>query len=292
MNRIRLSKTIQAGGGGWTYREYHPRKCLQASVACFWSLSSEGSPTESLSYRILPDGCVDIIFDHTQPQAGAVVTGAMSSCLTGKLEGHIDLLGVRFRPGGAFPILKSPLIALKNTSVPLAHLAVPVPDWLEEDPRRIGVASKRINILESWLTRELQSVLCESASHAAVARGVSAILWSGGTIKSRELAQRAGCSSRHLQRVFDERVGSSPKQLCRIVRLLHVLERRNMEPYDSWAALSYECGFADQSHLVNEFNSITGLTPLAYVSSIQQTANRCPFFAIPSCRDLVPSTHT
>jgi AraC-like DNA-binding protein len=32
-----------------------------------------------------------------------------------------------------------------------------------------------------------------------------------------------------------------------------------------WGELAFECGFADQSHLVNEFRAITGRTPETFL---------------------------
>jgi AraC-like DNA-binding protein len=40
-----------------------------------------------------------------------------------------------------------------------------------------------------------------------------------------------------------------------------------------WAQIALECGFFDQSHLVNEFRAISGLTPSTYQRDLAETRN-------------------
>mgnify|MGYP006198692693 CR=1 FL=1 len=47
----------------------------------------------------------------------------------------------------------------------------------------------------------------------------------------------------------------------RLSRLHHLLRALRRRPTDGWAALAFDGGFCDQSHLVNEFQSLCGLTP-------------------------------
>jgi transcriptional regulator GlxA family with amidase domain len=81
------------------------------------------------------------------------------------------------------------------------------------------------------------------------------------------LADDLGISLRKLDRVFNARVGLTPKALCRVVRFQQVLKmvERDQQSRD-WAQLAVECGYYDQSHFIKEFSAFTGLSPTAYFS--------------------------
>ena len=70
-------------------------------------------------------------------------------------------------------------------------------------------------------------------------------------------------------RRFAELVGVSPKTFARVVRLGRVVERARAVPPNepvNWSALAIELGYYDQSHLVDEFREMTGITPAAWHS--------------------------
>jgi AraC-like DNA-binding protein len=53
---------------------------------------------------------------------------------------------------------------------------------------------------------------------------------------------------------------------CRVVRLWRVL-RSTTDGRVNWAGLAVDLGYSDQSHLVTEFRSLTGLTPGRWIAS-------------------------
>jgi AraC-like DNA-binding protein len=84
---------------------------------------------------------------------------------------------------------------------------------------------------------------------------------SGGRMPIEELAQRLGCSRRHLARRFAEDVGASPKQAARLIRFESARTRlRSGAPL---ARIALECGYADQAHMAREFREFAGAPPTA-----------------------------
>jgi len=53
--------------------------------------------------------------------------------------------------------------------------------------------------------------------------------------------------------------GASPKQFARVARIEKVLAMR--QAGSAWADIAYGCGFADQAHMINDFDAIVGETP-------------------------------
>jgi AraC-like DNA-binding protein len=75
-------------------------------------------------------------------------------------------------------------------------------------------------------------------------------------------------SRQHLARRFAAHVGVSPKTLCRVARMKEVL-RIAGNARAGWAAVAADLGYYDQSHLVAEFRSLTGLTPARWAASLR-----------------------
>src|ERR1700728_1347332 len=97
-------------------REVAPPARLAADVACLWVVeAAAGHP----GYRVLPDGCTDLV---VQPGAdGALrveVVGAMSRHQEVPLAPGRRVLGLRFRPGMAFRYLPLPADELADRAVP------------------------------------------------------------------------------------------------------------------------------------------------------------------------------
>jgi AraC-like DNA-binding protein len=79
-----------------------------------------------------------------------------------------------------------------------------------------------------------------------------------------DLANRAGINKRSLQRIFREYVGISPKWVIQRYRLHELIERLEAGDPLNWPELALELGYFDQAHLINDFRTITGYSPVDY----------------------------
>ena len=70
---------------------------------------------------------------------------------------------------------------------------------------------------------------------------------------------------RHLERCFTEWMGIPPKLYARITRLNYVLRLKTRRPDLTWAAISHDAGYFDQTHLVKDFKAMAGEAPGAYL---------------------------
>jgi AraC-like DNA-binding protein len=75
-----------------------------------------------------------------------------------------------------------------------------------------------------------------------------------------------GISERQFERKFLQSVGFTPSYYKRVVRFESALSRIQTSSYRSLADLSYELGYADQSHFNREFKQFSGLTPMSLCS--------------------------
>src|SRR5687768_17728539 len=98
---VKKSPVHYGGHAAPHYREFPPEPLLAGFVECFWTSTVRAAPRTSSFYRVLPDGCMDLLFDFSAVgRARASVIGTMTRPLTVITTGPVDLLGVRFRPGG------------------------------------------------------------------------------------------------------------------------------------------------------------------------------------------------
>ena len=86
-----------------------------------------------------------------------------------------------------------------------------------------------------------------------------------GRISVTHLADSVNYSRSQLTRLFNQQVGASPKQIIRQIRFLGALLHINQTPQPDWANLAKEHGYSDQSHFVNEFTKLAGLTPTEFI---------------------------
>lgn len=88
----------------------------------------------------------------------------------------------------------------------------------------------------------------------------------GGRVDIDRLTDTTCLSYKQFKRVFSEYVGINPKEFLRIVRFQRALFTMQTQPQTSFTELAYACGFYDQSHLIREFKSFSGLTPGEYTA--------------------------
>ena len=61
------------------YREYPPSAVLREYVECYWTRT--GDIELPAAHRVLPDGCIDIMFDFASNRDDAFVIGPMTRVL-------------------------------------------------------------------------------------------------------------------------------------------------------------------------------------------------------------------
>jgi AraC-like DNA-binding protein len=188
--------------------------------------------------RILPDGCLDLIWnDGSVFVAGPDTVAEVSSAPAGS-----RFAALRFADGSGPGVLGVPADELVDREVPLEDL------WPAAEVRRLAEAADPLAALEAvalrrW--REPDRAMIAIAAGARAGRPVGAI------------ADSCGLSPRHLQRLSKTAFGYGPKTLNRILRLQRALRlARRGRPF---ADVSAVAGYADQAHLAREVKALAGV---------------------------------
>ena len=126
-----------------------------------------------------------------------------------------------------------------------------------------------VAVAERFFLSRLPNVALPPLPVGAIARTLQR---SHGAVEIARLAAAHNLTVRHLERVFREHVGVSPKAFARLARLSRALDLSQKSPTLDWAEIAVAAGFYDQSHLVRDFRSMTGETPVGFTALRQNAA--------------------
>jgi AraC-like DNA-binding protein len=232
------------------YRELVPHPALQPFVDRLWLRTSAGGDEV---VRVLPDGCIDLLFDLERETAVAV--GAMTAPLLFEPGRRQTLVAVRFRPGGAAPFLGLPVDRITDRRVACEDLDVPGPLGRAPAAREDPLAA--LQLIERALLQRLPS---PAPIQRLVAQAVTALIGPVPPSVAR-LADRLGCSRQYLGRLFRTQVGLGPKQLARVARVQRAVLRLHAQQDASLALTAAALGFFDEAHMDREFRALVGVRP-------------------------------
>ncbi|MCC3375187.1 helix-turn-helix domain-containing protein [Cohnella sp. REN36] len=245
----------------YRYREYAPSPLLSPYVACYWTIDARPSEA-ALLHRILPDGCVDLIFDRHASDASraAFAAGLMTTYETIVLDETYAMFGIRFFADRAKRLFGHPVSSLAGYHVRLDEM------WGAEAAELAEkvVDSSSVRDAIAHVERRLRHILhrTDNAPGGSLVGAAMGYLYaSGGAMTVRELAAAVSYSDKHLRRAFRQELGMGPKELAGIIRFQSVLGELHRGSRAPFADLSVRFGYYDQSHLIHHFQRYYGLTP-------------------------------
>jgi AraC-like DNA-binding protein len=196
------------------------------------------APPGGATTRVLPDGCLDIIWSE-----GAVFVAGPDTVAEVALSPPGGRgFALRFAAGTGPGVLGVPADELTDREVPLDDL------WPAAEVRRLAEAPDPMAALEAAALRRWHDpdpAMVALAAGARAGRPVGAI------------AGALGLSARHLQRRCKTSFGYGPKMLGRVLRLQRAVAlARGGTPF---AEVSSSTGYADQAHLSRDVKALAGV---------------------------------
>ena len=247
-------------------REYVPCEYLQPYISCYWTMTSEIELEEPILHRVIPDGCIDIIFDlneRSYRQASSIV-GTMTKPIFAELKGQVNYVAIRFLPGGFLHFFNSPVYDFTDRIIPLEMISAKKGCNLTEQLFMENHIGNKIKLLENYLENLLTT---NNRNDPIIKNALHNILKNKGNIRVSELSKNVNSSQRQLCRKFDKWVGISPKAFCRIIRFQNILRTLHHHSKCNLLSIALDGGYYDQSHFIHEFNSCCGLNPSEFLKS-------------------------
>jgi AraC-like DNA-binding protein len=247
------------------YREHRPGPGVPEAVACTW----HGIAGWARRLRVLPDGCLELVWDGQHARAVPPLPGAVRY----PVSAGAQTIGIRIQPGWGAIVLGAPLRDLADVT-DLAELwdAMAV-RHLEAALAAAPDAAARRRLLGRAVARRLGIA---GRPDAVVLAAVQLLGQPQSTGQPRatvsEAAWHAHLSGRQLRRRFADHVGLAPKTLQAILRFqrLRLQLASAGTAQVSLARAAADCGYFDQAHLCHESARLAGITPGELLSARSQ----------------------
>ena len=239
------------------YQEFVPDLKLRPYIDAYWYL--DGSKSESFVNLILPDGCIDIIYnlgEDSLTESGSVIfrnenvylIGTMTRYKNSEVKPGTRLIGIRFKPGAFRCFYKfSSLHEITNTTIEFEKKRVP----------EISLESKNvINCLNRFFLDRLDT------SKNGISLVIDLVRKYEGKISVEALGRQSSMNLRLLERGFKTQMGISPKEFINFTRYQSALKTiQNNSSARSLLEIAFDHGYYDHAHLSNEIKKYTGRNP-------------------------------
>lgn len=265
------------------YRTYRPAPPLSRFVHMFWLYQGERRAHQK--ERLLPGGTTELVVnlredcirtygraqsDEGRTFPGSVLIGAHSEYFVIDTEEQDHVMGVHFRPGGAFPFFPLPASELRDQHVALEDIWTKDASRLREQLLGAPTPETKFQVFEQLLLSRTTKPLLR---HPAVSYALGEFR---ATQNIADVTAQIGLSPRRFIDVFSAEVGLTPKLFCRIRRFQRVLRSIQGQSAIDWAAVATGCGYFDQAHFNHDFRSFSGINPTTYLAQRTEHLNHVP----------------
>jgi len=266
---------------------YVPDFPLSSIIQVFWHWDNY-APSHAKE-RILPAGLMELTFNLSdQPfcisspdnssesrRAHSIVVGIQSNYFVIDTSQPTTILSVLFKSGRASGILGASALDLHNQIIPLSDLWGSQAESLYSRLLNTSNVKERFTILEKALLARLDY---QRELHYATSMALDIVASRTRLQAIAQLEKEVALSPTRFIQVFREDIGLTPKVFSRLHRFQDTLNVISRQPSLSWADIALKCGYYDQSHLINEFQKFSGITPSAYAPQSVVHNKNLPYF--------------
>ncbi|MGZ4840670.1 MAG: DUF6597 domain-containing transcriptional factor [Candidatus Angelobacter sp.] len=269
------------------YATHIPQPPLSRFVELFWFYDGYSAGSHKKE-RLMPDGSIELVINLKEDEAriydredlnkcerlpGTLLCGPHSSFFVIDTAQQDSVIGVHFKPGGAFPFFKMPASELHNLHVSLQDLWGHEAGLLRQRLLEAQTPETKFQVLEECLLAQAFRPL---ERHRAVvfALGLFRNIHTAPAIA--EVADLIGISSRRFIQLFSNEVGLTPKLFSRVRRFQKVLQEIRTGSDLSWVDMAASCGYFDQAHFIHDFKAFSGINPTAYLTQKTEHLNHVP----------------
>lgn len=258
------------------HKLHFPKPPLSQFVENIWYY--EGAHAEYTREKILPDGAIELIIDLDSWPKKIFDDEVTTECfrtvkkawISGERTRYIvigadnsHMIGIRFKPGGAYPFFGFPISELSEYVTELDLIWGSMIYDIRDQLLELGSADEKLLRFESFLLEQVKRSL---VPNKAIAFAVHQLQHSPQFLAIRDLASQIGITQKHLITQFEKVVGLRPKSFARVAKFNKVLNVIEHTKQVEWASIAYECGYYDQAHFIKEFHNFSGLNPSAYLT--------------------------
>jgi AraC-like DNA-binding protein len=176
--------------------------------------------------------------------------------------GKSKMLVIQFKTLGAYAFLKQPLMNFTNQYIHLNDVFHREAEDTWEQLQEGATIHEKFQIAEKFLCRKLGAVKIPNGKLVA---SVDLLFGTKGSVSIKAICQQHRISGKHLNFLFREYLGISPKMLYSLNRFQYILKTISQAKPEKLSSIAYELDFFDQAHFNNNFKKFTGLNPNEYI---------------------------
>jgi AraC-like DNA-binding protein len=210
----------------------------------------------------------EVLDNSRHLESNTLLSGQQSGFYDLLVTGNLSMFSVTFEPYGASMFFEIPSNEFSNLNVPLKYFVKDSVDELESRLQEAGSFEVRIGVVECFLLKQLRKSFKEYETRRVI-QSISLINDSKGMISIEMLSSSACLSRKQYERTFLGHIGCPPGQFLRTLRFQYSLQVKKNRKDISLTELAYDCGYYDQSHMINDFRKLSGKTPTQYFAECE-----------------------
>jgi len=247
----------------YSVEKHKPCELLSDFIECYWVMRWDESSELPYVCEVLPSPYVNLTF---MPR-GARITGIPKGKLVYELNEVSPILGVQFKPGGLYPFWQQSIHSLTDTYVPARDVFGEIDAALNTELLTLKDEHLALKTIEGILLKQVPKQ-DKNVEH------IGKIILEATSLDNpsvTSIADNNEISVRTLQELFKRYVGVGLKWIIQRDRLQKAVQHTIEEQAPSWATIAVELGYTDQSHFINDFKRVIGLSPANYADLLRSS---------------------
>lgn len=244
--------------------EFHrvpPTASAAPLVGWFWIPEWDVEPGRTSRQHVVAYPALNLVVGP----AGVELSGATTRAGFRDLSGRGWAVGALLRPAAVCALTEDPAALVDRSE------AVDAPDLQDAVIRAMSGKDRHARAaaaFSDWLARRVGPLTASSAR----ANTASDLMMTDSTVlQAEDAAVRLSMSLRTLQRLTHRHVGLPPAAMIRRRRLQEAAQRIRDDPSADIARIAAELGYADHSHLSNDFRAVLGVSPRTYRTDVRRS---------------------
>lgn len=180
-----------------------------------------------------------------------------------KPEGNVKFVSIRFKACAAYSLLLRPMSDLSNRIIQAEEVELPDFESLHAEIKNTDEVQKIECLVNEYLISNMKP---EESFRPRVFCAMENMKKLNSEANLQDLAREAGVSLKHLNTLFHNYIGLSPKKFGCIMRFNEMLQYISKHRNSNWLDVVHKHGFSDHSHFIKDFKKFTGLTPTEFVN--------------------------
>lgn len=257
------------------YKEYKPDPSIKHLVECFWTNHLTEEDIHKDFDLIIPDGNIEamIMINGTYLRKDEQINSEylVEDCrLVTPFKKAVKVfqkpgtsgICIRFKPGAIMQLTGYSLIELTESAYPLEIL---MPELTDLCMNEVQKGNSKLEIINKITQLLKVSPIKGEPTNALTHHFIRSTIKTKGTIFVEEFCRKLGVHKSTLEKNFKLQTGLTPKHYAKIIRYNYLMNQLifTKKPLTE---ISLEFGYFDQSHMIKDFTSFTGLNPSEYKS--------------------------